>query len=192
MTSYAVLLRGVNVGGQRKVPATVLRQIGADAGFTDPITLLNSGNLVVGPARPGTPASACNTAADVAALVRMELAKRLDLEVDVIVATGADLARAETQNPFPDAARERPSTLIVTFYDQAPDPVRVTAIDLSGFPEQMVWSGAVAYTDFPSGVGNSKLTSAFLRRAVGLDGTGRNWNTLGKLRALVDARDGAV
>ena len=47
MTRYAVLLRGVNVGGHRRVPMARLRQVMTAAGLENAATLLASGNLLV-------------------------------------------------------------------------------------------------------------------------------------------------
>ena len=43
---YVALLRGINAGGNRRVPMAELRQIFADMGFTDVTTYINSGNVV--------------------------------------------------------------------------------------------------------------------------------------------------
>lgn len=43
---YVALLRGINVGGNRKVPMAELRQIFEDLGFTDVSTYINSGNVI--------------------------------------------------------------------------------------------------------------------------------------------------
>lgn len=189
MTAHAALLRGVNVGGNRKVPAAVLRSIGAGAGFDDAATLLNSGNLVLGASRPGTAAATCAERHDVARLVRDGLRTELGLEVDVVAVTGGDLDAVVAANPFPDQSSADPSTVHVTFYPVPPDPQRIAALDLTGFPEQMVWAAGVAFTHYPSGAGTSRLNPAFLRRALGVDGTARNWRTVLALRKLVADRD---
>ena len=190
MTAHAALLRGVNVGGHRSVPAAVLRTLGADAGFESPVTLLTSGNLVLGAPRPGTPAAACTSPDDVRRLVQDELRTRLDLDVDVVVVTLADLDAVVAANPFPQESETEPSKVLVTFYLDPPDPDRLAALDLTGFPERMVWAGGVAFTHYPAGAGTSRLTPAFLRRGVGVDGTARNWSTVLKLRALLAEREG--
>ena len=41
------LLRGVNLGGNKKVPMAELRRLVEDLGFTEVSTLLNSGNVVL-------------------------------------------------------------------------------------------------------------------------------------------------
>ena len=189
MTAYAALLRGVNVGGHRSVPAAVLRALGSDAGFEAPATLLTSGNLVLGTARPGTPAAACSSPADVARLVQDELRARLDLDVDVVVVTLADLDAVVAANPFPHESETEPSRVLVTFYLAPPAPGRIAGLDLTGLPERMVWAGGVAFTHFPAGAGTTRLTPAFLRRSLGVDGTARNWSTVLKLRALLAERE---
>lgn len=192
MCAHAALLRGVNVGGHRSVPAVVLRALGADAGFAAPATLLTSGNLVLGHPVPGTPAAACTSPDDVARLVRGELRARLDLDVDVVVVTLADLDAVVAANPFPDESESEPSRVLVTFYLDPPAPERLADLDLTGFPERMVWAGGIAFTHYPAGAGTSRLTPALLRRVVGVDGTARNWSTVLKLRALLAEREGAA
>lgn len=178
---YVVLLRGVNVGGARKVPPADLRAVAKEAGFAGARTLLNSGNLVVSAGTSGV-----STPDDVTHLVRTGLARRLGLDVDVLTLTGSDLAAAIAANPFPDAARVDPSHLLLTFYPRAPSPERVAALDPGRYGvEHMAWAGPVSYTWYQGGVGTSRLTPAVLLRAVGVWGTARNWGTVTKLAALV-------
>jgi len=44
---YAVLLRGINVGGKNKVPMAQLKRVLENAGLTDVVTYINSGNVAV-------------------------------------------------------------------------------------------------------------------------------------------------
>lgn len=46
MTTYAALLRGINVGGHRKIPMADLRELLKALGWTDVRTYLQSGNAV--------------------------------------------------------------------------------------------------------------------------------------------------
>ena len=47
MTRYAVLLRGINVGGKNKVPMVGLRRCLEDRGFSNVTTYIASGNVIV-------------------------------------------------------------------------------------------------------------------------------------------------
>lgn len=47
MTKYVALLRGINVGGHRKVPMAKLRAVAAEAGFAAVQTYVASRNVVL-------------------------------------------------------------------------------------------------------------------------------------------------
>lgn len=46
MKTYIALLRGINVGGQRKVPMAELRDLLNKNGFSDVKTYIQSGNVI--------------------------------------------------------------------------------------------------------------------------------------------------
>lgn len=47
MTKYILLLRGINVGGKNKVPMSKLKEQLTEIGFTQVLTYINSGNLLI-------------------------------------------------------------------------------------------------------------------------------------------------
>ncbi|GIJ00428.1 uncharacterized protein (DUF1697 family) [Sediminihabitans luteus] len=175
----AALLRAVNVGGV-KVPSADLRAAADDAGLADPVTHLATGNLVVG-------RSAGTTSADVGARVTAALADRLGVEVDVTVRTHAALRAVVDAVPFPDAARDDPSHLVVLFHP-APTTVPAGEVDLAGVTgagRERLWAaGDVTYAWYRDGIGTSGLTAPRLARLLGTWGTGRNWNTVRRLVEL--------
>ncbi|MEP7765316.1 DUF1697 domain-containing protein [Sanguibacter sp. 25GB23B1] len=191
MTAVVALLRGVNVGGHRKVPSADLRAVAEQAGFTDVVTLLNSGNVVVVAPEALVDDAPHLATAQVSAAINAGILSRLGLDVHVVAVSAAALDEAVAANPFPEAARSDPSHLLVTFGADPPDEERIRAFDHSAFPEKLAWVGGVGYTYFPQGVGTSRLTPAVLKRELGTDGTegtSRNWNTVLKLQALAAAR----
>jgi len=52
--TWLILLRGINVGGNRIIPMSDLRDVFADMGYHDPVTYIQSGNVVVGSRRRRT------------------------------------------------------------------------------------------------------------------------------------------
>ena len=46
MNTYITLLRGINVGGHKKVPMAILRELLSKAGFINVKTYIQSGNIV--------------------------------------------------------------------------------------------------------------------------------------------------
>lgn len=176
-TAWVVLLRGVNVGGSRRVTSADLREAAATAGLADARTYANSGNLVaVGAADDG----------DVAGRVAAALADRLDGDLRVVALTAERAAAVLAADPFPDSVADHPSHVQVHV---SPEPVDADALArlVEDRPERVAVVDGVLYVDYVVGIGRSKLTPALVDRAAGTWTTARNWNTLTKLVAM--ARD---
>jgi uncharacterized protein (DUF1697 family) len=157
-----------------------LRELVADLGMKDVRSLLQSGNLVF--------------RSDIHATKRLEglledaLAKRLGLKTDFFVRTAREWKVLAAGNPFPEVAKRDPSHLVVMFLKEAPAGAAVEELQTSirGREEVRV-TGRHAYAVYPEGIGRSRLTAAMIERKLGTRGTGRNWNTVFKLGALVAA-----
>jgi uncharacterized protein (DUF1697 family) len=179
MATHVALLRGVNVGGNRKVAMADLRALLARLGLADARTLLQSGNVVFrSGARPG----------DLERLLEAEARARLGLQTDFFVRTADEWQAVVACNPCRSAAASDPSHLVVMFLKEAPAAASVKALraSITG-PETVHADGRQAYIVYPAGIGNSRLTAAVIDRMLGTRGTGRNWNTVLKLGALARA-----
>ncbi|MFC3997838.1 DUF1697 domain-containing protein [Nocardiopsis sediminis] len=178
MTVYVALLRGVNVGGRRKIAMADLRAVLTGLGHTGVTTLLQSGNAVF--TAPGT----AGGEDAVAAAIEERLATGLGLDVDVMVRTAAHLRRVVDDIPFD--VRD-PAKCAVCFLKAPPDPGRLAALDPEAFaPEEMVPGERELYLYLPDGLGRAKLTPLLARR-LGTPATVRNWNTTTRLLALAEA-----
>ncbi|GAB3084008.1 DUF1697 domain-containing protein [Isoptericola nanjingensis] len=170
-TAWVVLLRGVNVGGSRRVTSADLREAAAAAGLADARTYANSGNLVaVGAADDG----------DVAGRVAAALADRLEGDLRVVALTAERAAAVLAADPFPDAVADHPSHVQVHV---SPEPVDADALArlAEGRPERFAVVDGVLYVDYVAGIGRSKLTPGLVDRAAGTWTTARNWNTFSRL-----------
>lgn len=179
--AFAALLRGVNVGGNRKVAMADLRGMLADLGFAEPRSLLQSGNLVFG-APGGT------TAAKLERVLEKEAAHRLALETDFHVRDAGEWGRVVAGNPFRKEAQRDPGHLLVVFLKRPVTAAHVAALRAAiRGPERVEATGRHAYVVYPAGIGRSKLTTAVIDAKLGTRGTGRNWNTVLKMAALLGA-----
>lgn len=174
---YAALLRGINVGGNKKVSMAELRDFAAKLGLDDPRTLLQSGNLVF---------SSKTTAQKLESMLEMETKKRFALETRYLLRTADEWQSVIAVNPFPDAAVRDPSHLVVMFFRDAPAPRSVKALQAAIVGREAVRAiGRQAYLTYPDGIGDSKLTLPMIEKALGTTGTGRNWNTVTKINGLL-------
>jgi uncharacterized protein (DUF1697 family) len=176
MPVFIALIRGINVGGHKKLKMADVKVLCEELGLTDVRTHLQSGNVVFRTSRTD----------------RAQLAKDLEnaLQVDarVILRNPTELRKAIAANPMPDAAAREPSSYIVTFLSEKPKAAAMQSLrDTYKGPEQMELHGAELYIHYGAGMGQSKLTNAIIERKLGVTGTARNWNTVTKLLELADA-----
>jgi uncharacterized protein (DUF1697 family) len=178
MTVHVALLRGVNVGGNKKVAMAELRAFLDALGVQDVRTLLQSGNALF--------RSAGRTGAKLEELLEGEARKRLGLETDFFVRTAAEWQDAIARNPFPDEAERDPGHLLVMVLKAAPTAAAVRALQAAITGRETVRAhGKQAYLVYPDGVGASRLTINVIERHLGTRGTARNWNTVTKLQSAI-------
>ncbi|MEV7413824.1 DUF1697 domain-containing protein [Streptomyces sp. NPDC089919] len=170
--TFVALLRGINVGGRRKVPMAQLRALLEGLGYDGVRTYLQSGNAVFTAAEPDADA------------VRVELERAIEAEfgfaVPCVVVDGRYLRAVVAACPFPAAELEG-KQLHATFLSRQPEPERLAGLDPAAFaPEDFRLGDRVLYLYAPDGLGRSKLGEALHRPAVlkGIDWTSRNWNSV--------------
>ncbi len=179
MAVFIALLRAINVSGTGKLPMKELKAACEEAGLSQVSTYIASGNLVFGSDK---------SAAAVKTLITDLLRDRFRLAKNhTLIRTQRDLAKVIAGNPFADAAAERPSLLVVNFLDGLPHAGAADALANFGGPERLHLDGEHLYVDYAVGIGRSKLTPAFLEKALKVPVTGRNWNTTNKLLEMARA-----
>ncbi|MEV4788349.1 DUF1697 domain-containing protein [Streptomyces tuirus] len=174
-TTYAALLRGINVGGSRKVPMADLRTLLADLGLGDVRTYLQSGQAVF--------SSGHGDEESLAGEIARAVDKRFGFGVDVIVRDHAYLRAIADACPFPAADLE-PRQLHVTYFSAPVTLDRFAEIDQeAALPEEFRLGDRALYLYAPDGLGRSKLAEHLSKPRItkGVIATSRNWNTVVKL-----------
>ena len=177
MTRYAVLVRGVDVGGRAALKLADLRAVLAGLGLDDVQTYLQSGQAVVtSPKR--TSASA------LAGAVEEALASESGLkDPRVLVLTHDRLGKIVEGNPYP-APEKEPTKNVVWFLIDKPGGALLKGFDPEPFaPEELTVAGQVIYLRLPGGQGRSRMLPV-LQRAVKVPFTARNWKTVLALREM--------
>ncbi|MFB7426210.1 DUF1697 domain-containing protein [Streptomyces hydrogenans] len=176
MTTYALLLRGINVSGHRKVPMAELRALLEELGHGDVRTYLQSGNAVF-----TTDDDAPEDT--LAAAIEDAIERRFGFRCDCLVRDGAYLAAVAGACPFPAAELEG-KQLHAVYYSAPVTPDRFAAVDAEAHhPESFALGDRVLYLYTPDGLGRSRLAEAVLRPSLnkGVVATARNWNTVRRL-----------
>jgi uncharacterized protein (DUF1697 family) len=177
MASYIALLRAINLAGKNVVAMSELRALVAELGFASPTTLLQSGNVVF----EGKPRATARVEADLEKAAKA----RFGFDVGVMVRTGDEWADLIARNPFPKEAERDPGHLLGLLLKDAIDAKGVAALEAAIVGRECIRAlGRQVYAVYPDGVGRSKLTNAVIEKHLGVRATGRNWNTVLKIKEL--------
>ena len=176
MTTFVALLRGVNVGGNNKLPMADLRALMSGMGFGNVQTYIQSGNVVF-------------TALDVdcePVRLRLEagIANRFGFSALVSVLTAVQFLSATNSNPFRNMTGDY-AKLHVGFMASPPELSAMKNLLMKPKGTDQ-WSvvGNMFYLHAPDGIGKSVL-APFIERTLKVPVTFRNWRTVLALSDMV-------
>jgi uncharacterized protein (DUF1697 family) len=171
---WVALLRGINVGGNKKVSMAELRAMLGDIGFEDVATVLQSGNAVFS-AKSGKEA-------EIARKLESELDARLGMNIRCLVRSAAEMRAIVDANPLAAEATNN-SRYLVTFLSKK---LPAGALDPGEFERSTV-IGREVYSWLPDGINDAKIAKVNWDKRFGVVASARNWNTVLKLTEMVQA-----
>ena len=183
MTTYAALLRGINVGGNNRLPMKDLREALAAAGLPGARTYIQSGNVVLDDA-----ATSADALAD---RIESIIAESFGLSISTVVVSADELEAVVAANPFADETDHR--RVHAFFLRSEPDADArsrlaelVAAARAKGGRDDVAIDGRTVYLHTPDGFGASELAKALSvkGRRSPINGTARNWATVTTLLAM--------
>lgn len=162
---HVALLRGINVGGNNKLPMRDLVAIFEEAGCTDVKTYIASGNVVFRAASVTT----------LGARITKAIEQKLKLKIPVVLRTHKELVDAVQHNPFDEG-------VYVMFLATKPSRAAVASLDPNRSPpDEFVVMGREIYLNLPNSAAKTKLTNAYFDRLLDTVSTSRNLRTVQKL-----------
>lgn len=175
MKTYIALFRGINVGGNNKLPMKELVAVLEGLGLSHIKTYIQSGNVVF----QGNVSNTIQLAAKISTAIR----KHHGFEPKVLLLDAVKLEKIIKDYPFPEA-EVAGNTLHFNFLAEIPPKPDLAGIEkIRSAGEQCELKGDMFYLHAPDGIGRSKL-AANMEKLLGVPMTGRNWNTVSKLREM--------
>jgi uncharacterized protein (DUF1697 family) len=176
VTTLIALLRGINVGGNNKLPMKELSALLTGMGLRGVQTYIQSGNVVF----------SCDikSKATLAAKISAAIKVQHGFAPHILLLEAAELKKAMAGNPYPEA-EAAPKSLHLFFLDEVPQQPDLKALEtIKADNERFKLAGKVFYLHAPDGIGDSKL-AARAEKLLGVPASGRNWNTVCKLAEMV-------
>jgi uncharacterized protein (DUF1697 family) len=172
MPRYIAFLGSINVGSNRLTMAD-LRYAFEREEFENVETVVASGNVLFDYDERPTQG--------LEDLLAHMMAERFDIETFAAVRNVAELREAVEGNPFVAGDSARVHTLFLSGEPDGAAFARLAADHALRGPERLAMGPRSLYIDFVNGVGQSRLTNAFIERRLGARGTARNMRSLRRI-----------
>jgi uncharacterized protein (DUF1697 family) len=169
---YIALLRGINVGGHKKILMADLRTLLVHCGFSEVETYIQSGNVVFSSER--------NVGLD--ALISEAIKNTYGWEVPVLIKTASEMEAILSHCPFPKEKKEK-SYFILLYQPPLAANIKTT-LDFNFPGEEFVITPSCVYFYSSVGIGNSKMNNNFFENKLNVVATARNYRTLRKMLEL--------
>ncbi|WP_458628719.1 DUF1697 domain-containing protein [Winogradskyella sp. PC D3.3] len=174
MQRYIALLRGINVGGHRKVPMVELRALLSDSGLEDVTTYIQSGNVIF--------KSLNKNLKQLEQRIQKLIREHFGFEVLVFVRTQEQLSTIFNRCPFEDAKKVESYFVLLS---ELPGADLVIEASQKTYPDDdYVILNDCIYLFCSKGYGRSKFNLSYFEKKLNSNATARNYKTMVKLLAL--------
>ena len=177
--NYIALLRGINVGGNKKVPMEELRNAFGKLSFSSVKTLLNSGNVLF--------TSEETDIHDLQKKIEEHLEKTFGWKIDTFVYPQEKLQQLIAAEPFQGVVVTPETRLYVTFIgsDAKESNLRIPYTSQDGnFSIRMMKDSILFSVLTLTKDGDTLKLMDLIGKEFGKNVTTRNWNTVKKLAAV--------
>jgi len=177
MAIYVSMLRGINVGGHKRIKMDQLRKSFEALGLEQVQTYIQSGNVVFKAGK--TVPSALS------ARIEKRILSDFGFSVSVVSRTADEMALMIENNPFLKQRGIDPEKLHVMFLSEAPAPAALKKLaEVTAPPDQFRSADREIYFYLPNGVSQSVLFKSPVDRILAVVTTMRNWRTVNTLHQM--------
>jgi uncharacterized protein (DUF1697 family) len=179
MTRRIAILRGINVGGRRKILMADLKKLLNDLGFESVQTYIQSGNVIF-------EAKDKESNHALASQIEKAISNIFGYDVPVIVRNADQMNKSIQNNPFLKSDQVDIDRLHLTFLKEIPRNDNLVKINTYDFqPDKFEVIGDDVFLYCAGKSSDSKLTNAFFENKLKVTATTRNWKTVLALSELI-------
>ncbi len=173
MTRYISVLRGINVGGKRKILMVDLKMLYEKLGFSNITTYIQSGNVFFDSDQEEN---------EISRKIEKAIIDHYGFTVPVIIRTLAEMETIFADNPFLKLQDTNIENLHLTFLSEAPSSElldKIKKVDIGLDKIKIIHNNAYIY--IYGKFLESKISNALFEKNLKVSATNRNWRTVSKL-----------
>jgi len=180
MRAYIALLRGINVGGHRKVLMADLRKLMEDQGFSNVVSYIQTGNLAFD-------SDKIKDAVEISKIIEIAIYDKYAFEVPCIVRASETISKTIENNPYVKQGITDPARLCVSFLKEAPLEEALAKVNEFKFdPDLFEIIDEDVFIYCSKKYHEIKISNQFLEKNLKVDVSSRNWKTVHKLLELAN------
>jgi len=178
MSEYKIaLLRGINVGGKRKILMADLRALFEDLGFLEVKTYIQSGNVLF-------KSNTNKNNLSIGAAIAKAIEKKYTFDVPIVVLSVDELKEAVKINSYYTEDADI-NNLHLTFLSETPDnELLENILQLDYAPDVFDIKGRFVFLNILGKYHKTKLSNNLFEKKLKVSATTRNWKTVMKLLKL--------
>ncbi|MFV0540116.1 MAG: DUF1697 domain-containing protein [Aestuariibaculum sp.] len=174
MKTYIAFLRGINVGGHKKIPMAELRGILMAEGLKKVTTYIQSGNVIF------TSEEEPNS---LALKISEAIQNHFGFKVPVLMVSPETLQYVFNACPFP---KEKKKNSYFSLLYTIPDEASIIEISNISYPnEEIMVTKSCVYFYASAGYARTKFNNNFFENKLKVTATARNYKTMLKLLSLL-------
>lgn len=174
MNTYIALLRGINVGGHKKVPMNELRELLTASGFENVRTYIQSGNIIL--------QSSLSNKDEIESRIQKSIFDYFGFEVPVIAKTNQELEVIFDACPF--SAEKKESSYFIMLSEIPKRELVDVVSEITFEKEEFRIINDCIYFHSSIGYGKSKFNMNAFEKKLNVKATSRNYKTMVKLIAM--------
>ena len=181
METKIAVLRGINVGGKRKLLMADLKSMCEDLGCNDVATYIQSGNVIFRSDKENR---------ELADALQATLKKKYNYDVPVVVRSSMELEKSIKNNPFYSDNADV-GKLHLTFLKEKPTKENKQITESYNFePDKFIVMDKDIFLYCEGKYHETKLSNVFFEKKLNVEMTTRNWKTVLKLMELCKTFEG--
>jgi uncharacterized protein (DUF1697 family) len=176
---FVSILRGINVGGKRKILMADLKVLYAELGFTNIISYIQSGNVIFD-------SDISLSEKKLELLIKAIIENKYGFDVPVIVLSKVNFEIAVSNNPYTKGKEFDIERLHATFISEKPIPELIEKANSNYFEaDTFKLIDKTVYLYCSGKYHESKLGNTWFEKQLKVSATTRNWKTVTKLLELL-------
>lgn len=171
------MLRGINVGGHKKIKMADLKVMFEKIGLEGVTTYIQSGNVVFKTNE--------TLKEQLEASIENDIKRTFEFDVPVLVKSVQDFKQILNDSPYVDSEDLVSNRVYYALLKTEPDQVDFDALDAKNYPnDSFCITKNCVYLNYKNGAGKAKLSNTIIEKKLKVSATSRNHRTMMKLLEL--------